>query len=65
MKEAIDHLEQNQKMIWDVLMKMPNEPTKSFAPPTISPNRPFVGMRPLPRDLGEAVAQRKLFMAGK
>ena len=59
LRQAVEHLEQNQKMVWDVvMMKSPPAPTKSFDAPAVERARPFVGMRPLPRNL-EAVVARK------
>jgi len=53
LKQAVEHLEQTQKMIWDVVMKSPPTPSKSLdALPSEGSPRPFVGLPPLPRNLG-------------
>jgi hypothetical protein len=59
LKQAVEHLEQTQKMIWDVVVRSQAAPSKSLDSPLPGElSRPFVGLRPLPRDL-EAVLSRK------
>ena len=59
LKQAVEHLEQTQEMIWDVVMKFPATPSKSLdaLPPGGLP-RPFVRVHPLPRNL-EVMLSRK------
>ena len=59
LKQAVEHLEQTQEMIWDVVVKFPATSSKSldaFSPGGLP--RPFVGLRPLPRNL-EVMLSRK------
>jgi hypothetical protein len=72
MKEAIDHLEQNQKMIWDVIMKSQQQPMKwslglgdKSASSTASSSAmsgdkllTLVPLRPLPRNFDTMIAQQ-------
>ena len=52
LKQAVEHLEQTQRMIWDVVSKSPPATSKSLGtPPSEGFPRPFVGLRPLPRDM--------------
>ena len=61
LREAVEHLDQNQKMIWDVLMKTPSTLTKSLEP-YIEPisSKSLIKLRPLPRSLEEVVAQKPM-----
>ena len=58
LKQAVEHIEVNQQRMWDVMMRAPAAPTKSFDAPDVERAEPFVGMHPLPRNL-EAVVSRK------
>ena len=56
MKEAVERLEQNQKMMWETMLALNRQPTKSFGevePSVKMPTR--VPLRPLPRDFNELV----------
>jgi hypothetical protein len=60
LKQAVEHLEQTQRMIWEVVVRSPATPSKSLdalLPKEIS--RPFVGLRPLPRNLGAVLSERQ------
>jgi hypothetical protein len=52
LKQAVEHLEETQKMIWDVVMRSPATLSKSLdAPLSGGLPRPFVGLHPLPRNM--------------
>lgn len=61
MKEAVEHLEQNQKMMWEMMLALNGRPARSFgeidksAGQTPLPSR--VPLRPLPRSFDELVSR--------
>ena len=58
MKEAVERLEQNQKMMWETMLALNRRPTKSFDDLEPSAKMPArVPMRPLPRDFDELVSK--------
>jgi hypothetical protein len=60
LRRAVEHLEQTQRMIWDVVVRSPGSASKSLDSPLPGElSRPFVGMRPLPRDLEAVIAGKQ------
>ena len=59
MKEAVERLEQNQKMMWEMMLALNGRPVRSFGDVDKSagqmPSR--VPLRPLPRNFDELVSK--------
>ena len=58
LKQAVQHLEETQRMIWDVVMKQPAGLTKSLDGDAEPLARPFPGLRPLPRNLDSMMSRK-------
>jgi hypothetical protein len=60
LRQAVEQLERTQRMIWEVVVRNPAEPSKSLdAPLPREISRPFAGLRPLPRNLGAVLSEKR------
>jgi hypothetical protein len=60
LKQAVEHLERTQAVIWDVVMRYPATSLKSLdAPLAGEASRPFVGLSPLPRNLEVMLSKKQ------
>ena len=48
MKEAVENLERNQKMMWDMMVSLNSKPVRTFERPAEAAMKPTLQLSPLP-----------------